>query len=84
MELVLIGLPAAAVVAALVEVIKRTANLDTRWAPLVAIAFGVLLACMARLDDPSIGTWFQTAMMGIMAGLSASGLYSGQKSLRGL
>ena len=82
MELVLIGLPAAAVVAALVEVVKRTANLDTRWAPLVSLAFGVLLACLARLDDPTVGTWFQTAMMGIMAGLAASGLYSGTRAVR--
>ncbi len=84
MELLLIGLPAAAVVAALVELVKRTANLDARWAPLVSLGLGILLACMARLDDPSIGTWFQTVMMGIMAGLSASGLYSGQKAIRGL
>lgn len=83
MDLLLVGLPAAVIIAALVEVVKVSVRLDTRWAPLVALALGICLALLARLDDPTLGTWFQTAMLGIVAGLSASGLYSGQKSLRG-
>lgn len=90
MELVIYGLPIAAVVLGLTQVVKRALcsvmpeGWDSDpWMPLVAIAFGLFISCFARLDDPTLGTWFQAILMGVMTGLSASGLYSGQKAVRG-
>ncbi len=81
MDLVLYGIPAAGLIVALVEMVKRTVHLDTRWAPLLAVSFGVLLAVLAKLDNPSAGTWLQVVLLGLLAGLSASGLYSGGRAL---
>jgi len=83
MDLILYGVPAAGLIVALVEVVKHTVHLDTRWAPLLALGLGVVLAVLLRLEDPTVGTWLQTVLMGLMAGLSAAGFYSGGKAVAG-
>jgi len=80
-SLVLYGVPAAGLIVALVEVIKRSTGLPSRWAPLLAVGLGIALGVLARLDDPTHGTWLQTILLGLLAGLGASGLYSGGKAL---
>jgi hypothetical protein len=63
------------VIVALVSVVKRTINLSDRYAPLVSLFFGVLIALI-------VGEYWQVIIIqGILAGLMASGLYSGGKAL---
>lgn len=81
MDLILYGVPAAGLIVALVELVKRTTGMDSRYAPIVSVAIGVVLSVAAKLDNPSAGTWFQMILLGLLAGLSASGLYSGGKAL---
>ena len=68
---------AAAITAGLVEATKRM-GAPTRFAPAVAIVFGV--AVVALESWPLSST---EALWGIMAGLTAAGLYSGVKTTAG-
>lgn len=82
MDLVLYGLPIAAVIVGLVELAKRQ-GLEDRWAPVLAVCLGMVFATLGRLDDPAAGTWLQVELLGLITGLSASGLYSGTRAVRG-
>ena len=79
MELVIYGLPIAAVIVGLVELAKGQ-GLPSRYAPVLAVCLGLLFATLGRLDDPTVGTWLQVELLGLITGLSASGLYSGAKA----
>jgi len=63
-----------AIVTGLTEVIKRI-GLPSKFAPIMSISFGLALAFLNRQGLP-IDVVITT---GIIAGLSASGLYSGVK-----
>ena len=76
MDLVIYGLPIAAVIVGLVELAKGQ-GLPSRYAPVLAVCLGLLFATLGKLDDPTVGTWLQTELLGLITGLSASGLYSG-------
>lgn len=67
-----------AVIVGVVEAIKRTGYLTSQWAALVAIALGVLTFIF--IGEATLGI---NAFMGVIAGLSASGLYSGTKATLG-
>jgi len=79
MELVIYGLPIAAVIVGLVELAKGQ-GLPSRYAPVLAVVLGLAFATLGRLDDPTVGTWLQVELLGLITGLSASGLYSGAKA----
>jgi len=79
MDLVLYGLPIAAVIVGLVELAKGQ-GLPSRYAPVLAVCLGLLFATLGKLDDPTVGTWLQVELLGLITGLSASGLYSGAKA----
>lgn len=64
------------VITALVEVAKR-AGLDSKFAPLIAIAVGVVLVILK--DGPSIAA----VIDGLTFGLGSMGLYSGGKAVVG-
>ena len=67
-----------AVVAAIVgiiEAIKRTSYLNAKFAPLIALALGVLW--FGFTGEMSLA---ENIFGGIVAGLTASGLYSGTKA----
>lgn len=64
------------VVIGLTEVAKRAARLPDRLAPVVAIALGV---AAALLFDPAL-PWRDELATGVLAGLSASGLWSGTRA----
>jgi hypothetical protein len=73
------GLGGAPVVVALVELVKRTVpSLEARWYPLVALACGVALnLALAYL----LGNRYDVAVLiGVLASLIASGLWSGTKA----
>lgn len=64
-----------AVIVGLVEAIKRATNLDTRFAPIVSIAIGLLIVGLFGVEGVT-----SNLLDGIIAGLTASGLYSGTKA----
>ena len=80
-NLVLYGFGAAGIILAIVQFAKGQGLAD-RWAPVLSLILGIVLATLAKLDAPTSGTWLQIELLGIMTGLSASGFYSGQKAIR--
>lgn len=64
-----------AIVVAMTELVKVVFNLNRRFAPLVSLTFGLILALGAE------GLTYQAAVKGIIYGLTASGLYSGGKAV---
>lgn len=80
---VLYGIAVAPLIVALVELAKRSTGVCARHAPLLALALGVGFAVAAKLDRPEFGTWLEVVILGLMAGLSASGMYSGVRYYRG-
>lgn len=80
-DLVVFGIPGAAIIVALIELAKRY-GMDTKWAPLLAIALGVALAVIVQLSavNPQIALWAQLILGGILTGLAAVGGYSGVKN----
>lgn len=77
----LLGLTGIPVTAALTELIKRSIpELPRRFIPLVALAVSLLLNVGLA---PGFGIDTRTAVvMGLVAGLAASGLYSAGKEIR--
>lgn len=84
MDLQLYGISGAALILAVVELLKRSLGLSTQYAGLAAVGLGLLLALLLKLDSPGVGTWLQVMLTGALSGLSAAGAYSGTKAARGL
>lgn len=63
----------------LTEAAKRTGRVTERWAPLVAVGVSVAAAFIF----PPVADVRQEVATGVLAGLSAAGLYSGGKALSG-
>lgn len=82
-ELVLFGVPAAVLIIVLVDLAKGY-GLDSRWAPLAAIGLGILFAALGQLATqyPGFALWYEIVIVGLVTGLTAAGLYSGQKAVR--
>jgi hypothetical protein len=66
---------AVPIILAVVSSVK-TAGMDSRWSPLLSIALGVGFMCFFG----SNATIASNALEGLIAGLTASGLYSGVKA----
>ena len=81
MELTIYAIPIAAVIVGLVELAKGQ-GLPSRYAPVLAVCLGLAFATLGKLDDPSIGRWLEVELLGLITGLSASGLYSGTRAVR--
>ncbi|MCL4535917.1 MAG: hypothetical protein M1370_12255 [Bacteroidetes bacterium] len=76
----LIGLAGVPLIIALVEGVKRVfPGLEPRWYPLVALACGEALNLALGLSQGQ--DWRAALVLGLVAGLAASGLYSGGKAL---
>ena len=84
-ELLIGGVPLVALIVALVELAKQTMGLDSQYAPLTAVALGIMLAVGIQVSTlfPEFGTWFQVVVLGMVAGLLACGIYSGTKATMG-
>jgi len=68
----------APVVMALVEIAKRT-GLPSRWASLAALVSGVIVSLLyAATVTGDVG---QSMFVGILAGITAAGVYSGGKAI---
>lgn len=73
------GLAGALVIAPIVQVLKPFVT-DDRFYPVIAILLGILLNLgigIARQGDIVLAV-----LVGVATGLAASGLYSGQKTIR--
>lgn len=73
-EIIIAGVGVTPFIVGLVEVSKL--YIPTRFAPLIALALGILagIAAQAYLPHPN---WVTGAVEGVGVGLAASGLYSG-------
>jgi hypothetical protein len=74
----LVGLAAAPIIAALLQIIKPFLT-DSRWWPLAAIILGVVWNVAANVETGELA-WGTTVLVGIITGLAASGVYSGVKT----
>ena len=62
---------------ALVQVAKML-NLPNKWAPILSIGIGIVLSFLFAHENPDLT---DNILAGIIYGLSASGLYSGTKTM---
>lgn len=77
MDELIVGVPAAVLVAGLVEMAKRT-GLPSRWAGLAAIVIATTLVALVDLaaGDGSVASVAGWLLAGAVYGFAASGLYS--------
>lgn len=64
----------------LVEVVKRMEAVPVRFLPVIALLVGVALAAVGG-SAVGLSSWREVIVAGLMAGLSAMGLYSGGKTV---
>ena len=76
------GVLAIPLIIGLVEAAKRL-GMDTVWATPLAVAFGLTISVgyEAARQVPGSETWLNAVLWGLALGLSASGLYSGTKTV---
>jgi len=67
------------IIAAIVEVIKRTGKLPKKWTPVTSIVVGVIVGLVAGVANQ--GWLLQGGVNGFLAGLAASGAYSTVKGV---
>lgn len=79
-QLPALSLVGAAIIVGLVQAIKGATNMPARYAPLLSVSLGMLLG-MAYFLGGEVDSWLTAVVLGIVAGLSASGLYSGAKAM---
>lgn len=80
-QLAIVGV-LAPITVGLVQVIKSS-GLPTRLAPLATILVGVFLQYLVNVALSSEQSLAMTILLGLIVGLSASGLYSGVKTTAG-
>lgn len=73
-------LTAVPVIIALVEGIKQMKFIPEKLYPVISLVLGIAIAFL--LPEP--WDWKVSLTKGILFGLSASGLYSGQRAVRGI
>ena len=75
---------ASIVVTILVEIIKRAAAMSdaqiSRFGPLLSVGLGVVIACAAAFSQSA--AYSEAILTGILAGATASGIYSFAKGAR--
>jgi len=81
MSLAVFEVLAAGVIVGLVQVAKES-GMTGRYASLLSVVLGIVAAIGFKAGDVLTDAWPLVVLAGIIAGLSAAGLYSGQKALR--
>ena len=74
---VLMALALAPITTGMIEVVKRTANIQERYLPLVSLLSGVAIAVLIALGTGQ--DIVQYILVGVIGGLSSSGLYDQKK-----
>jgi hypothetical protein len=79
-DLVVFGLPAALLITALVQALKRgwpDVFSQPRWAITAALCIGVALGAIAAVAQPcgDAACWLRYLVAGLVAGLASSGFY---------
>jgi hypothetical protein len=72
------GISAVIIIIGLIEVLKRVAGLNEKFAPVIAIILG--LAASFGLSYYGETKVFEAIILGLAVGLSAVGLFSGTKN----
>ena len=76
MEIIVISFSfLVALTTGIVEVLKRSFAIETKFLPLLALIIGVVLSFLAGVTDLSGMTIGMSLLAGIAVGLSSSGLY---------
>ena len=74
---VLLALVLAPITTGMIEVVKRTANIQERYLPLVSLLSGIAIAVLIALGTGQ--DIVQYILVGVIGGLSSSGLYDQKK-----
>ena len=74
---VLMALVLAPITTGMIEVVKRTANIQERYLPLVSLLSGIAIAVLIALGTGQ--DIVQYIIVGVIGGLSSSGLYDQKK-----
>ena len=74
---VLLALVLAPITTGMIEVVKRTANIQERYLPLVSLLSGIAIAVLIALGTGQ--DIVQYTLVGVVGGLSSSGLYDQSK-----
>lgn len=70
---VLVAVILAPITTGIIEVVKQTLNIDNRYLPILSLLVGILVAVAIALGTGQ--DVVQYVLVGIVGGLSASGLY---------
>ena len=74
---VLLALVLAPITTGMIEVVKRTANIQERYLPLVSLLSGIAIAVLIALGTEQ--DIVQYIIVGVVGGLSSAGLYDQKK-----
>ena len=74
---VLVAVILAPITTGIIEVVKQTLNIDNRYLPILSLLVGILVAVAIALGTGQDVVQF--VLVGIVGGLSASGLYDQAK-----
>jgi hypothetical protein len=76
------GVPALIWIVALINWLKETAGLDSKWALPVATGLGAVIGTALFFADqyPVVGTVTEIVIGALLIGLAASGYYSGTRA----
>ena len=74
---VLLALVLAPITTGMIEVVKRTANIQERYLPLVSLLSGIAIAVLIALGTGQ--DVVQYILVGVVGGLSSAGLYDQKK-----
>ncbi len=74
---VLMALVLAPITTGMIEVVKRTANIQERYLPLVSLLSGIAIAVLIALGTGQ--DIVQYILVGVVGGLSSAGLYDQKK-----
>lgn len=83
-NLVVAGIPVVLLIVAAVQALKEIFKIEGQKAAIAALLIGQLLALamLASRYWPIVGDVVASVVLGLVASLSAMGVYSGQKALR--
>ena len=79
----IVGLAGAGVVMGLVAAVRQAVNIPARFTPILAIGLGIGWNLALKGAEFGDAGWGATAILGVLSGLSAAGLYSGGKAVAG-